>query len=113
MFFYRNPPRFNTASKTPQPTQTLNIHKSGIPAIFLDPNNGGNAIFRDNNGKPTITLHSIHNAGRLYIHDKTGQPVIDLHTTDTGGTVVATAITGKAIAILGIDKNNKGFTKTM
>lgn len=112
MFFYRNPPRFNTASKTPQPTQTLNIHKSGIPAIFLDPNNGGNAIFRDSKGKPAITLHRIHNAGRLYIHDKTGQPVIDLHTTDNGGTVAVKANTGEGTAILGIGKNNKGFTKT-
>ena len=85
----------------------------GRLAVLLDANdNGGAASLWDNKGKPTISLYSIDNAGRVYLHDKAGQPVIDLHTTDNGGTVAVKANTGKGTAILGIGKNNKGFTKT-
>ena len=85
----------------------------GRLAVLLDANaNGGAASVWDNKGKPTISLYSIDNAGRLYLHDKVGQPVIDLHTTDNGGTVAVKANRGKGTAILGIGKNNKGFTKT-
>ena len=101
-----------TKFKTVMCNKLVVVGKSGIPAIFLDANNGGNAIFRDNKGTPTITLSSINNAGRLYIHDKTAQPVVDLHTTDNGGIVAVKANTGKGTAILAIGKNNKGFTKT-
>ena len=85
----------------------------GRLAVLLDAtDNGGAASLWDNKGKPTINLYSIDNAGRVYLHNKTGQPVIDLHTNDNGGTVAVKATTGKGTAILGIGKNNKGFTKT-
>lgn len=85
----------------------------GRLAVLLDANdNGGAASLWDNKGKPTISMYSIDNAGRIYLHNKTGQPVIDLRTTDNGGTVAVKANKGKGIAILGIGKNNKGFTKT-
>ncbi|MDE0185402.1 MAG: hypothetical protein OXP71_08070 [Candidatus Poribacteria bacterium] len=101
-----------TTFKTIVCNKIIVVDRTGRPAVFLDANNGGNASLWGKKGIPTITLSSINNAGRLHIYDKTGQPVIDLHTTDTGGTVTATANTGKAVAILGIGDNNKGFIKT-
>lgn len=101
-----------TTFKTIMCNKIMVVDRTGRLAVFLDAGNGGNASLWGKKGTPTITLSTLNNAGRLYIHDKTGQPVIDLHTTDTGGTVAATANTGKAIAILGIGENNKGFIKT-
>ena len=85
----------------------------GRLAVLLDAtDNGGAASLWDNKGKPTISLNSIDNAGRVHLHNNTGQPVIDLRITDNGGTVAVKANKGKGTAILGIGKNNKGFTKT-
>lgn len=101
-----------TTFKTIVCNKIMIVDRTGRPAVLLDANNGGNASLLGNQGIPTITLSSINNAGRLHIYDKTGQPVIDLHTTHTGGTIAATANTGKAIATLGIGKNNKAFIRT-